>query len=88
MIFKHYDLEDFINLIYVYGRSNESVVMSILQRLSELNPDKFISQFRENINALLKKIRTHVKALAVIKKSHFDKSGLTDTESWPEKIKQ
>lgn len=62
--------------------------MSILQRLSEVNLDKFIGQFREIINNNLKKIRNHAKAMSVITKSHFNKSGLTNTEDWPLRIKQ
>lgn len=88
LIYKAYNFDNFLNLIYVYGRSNGSVVQSILNRLSELNPDKFVSQFREEIIATLKKVKNNVRALAVIAKSHYDKSGLTRTEDWPEKIKQ
>ena len=88
MIFKTYNLNDYQNLIYIYGKSNESVVQTIMQRLSESNPEKFISQFRDNIKVTIKHIKNNVKALAVIAKSHYDKSGLTNTENWPEKIKQ
>ncbi len=88
LIFKAYDLSDFINLIYIYSRSNESVITFMLQRLSELNESKFLSQYKETLLATLKKIRNHAKAISVITKSHFDKSGLTNTEDWGERIKQ
>lgn len=87
MIFKQYHLNNFIDLIYIYGRSNESVAESILQRLSELNQNKLVEQFRDTLTATLKKIKNHAHGMAVITKSHFDKSGLTNTETWPEKIK-
>lgn len=88
MIFRAYDLEMFIAMCHLYGRSNDSVMLSILQRLSELQLDKFIDQFRETLSATLKKIKNHARALAVITKSHFDKSGLTNTEPWPARIRQ
>lgn len=34
------------------------------------------------------KIKNHAKAMAVITKSHFDKSGMTNTEDWGFRIKQ
>ena len=88
MIFKSYDLEVYVNLIYIYGRSNDSVISFMLKRLSELNESKFDTQFREILVAGLKKIRNHAKSMSVITKSHFDKSGLTQIDDWPIRIKQ
>lgn len=87
LVFRGYCVEDFINLIYIYGRSNTSVVESFLTRISELNPNKLRSQFSETLIAGLKKIKNHVRSLVSLAKSHFDKSGLTNTEDWPEKIR-
>lgn len=88
LIFRTYDVKDFINLIYVYGRSNESTVQSVMIRLSELDANKFTNQFREELTSSLKRIKNNVKSLCTIAKSHFDKSGLTDTESWPKRIRE
>jgi len=80
-------LSNFVDLAYVYGRSNESVVHAILNRLGELNSDKVMEQFSESIMTISKHIKNIVRSLCSIAKSHYDKSGLTNTEDWPEKIK-
>jgi hypothetical protein len=87
MIFRQYRLDIFIDIIYIYGRSNESVVESILQRLSEVNQNKLVEQFKDTLTISLKKVKNHAHTMAVITKSHFDKSGLTNTETWSNKIK-
>jgi len=56
LIFKGYSLSNFVDLAYVYGRSNESVVHTILNTLGELNSDKVIEQFSESITTISKHI--------------------------------
>ena len=62
LIFKGYSIENFIDLVYVYGRSNSSVVQNILARLGELSPDKLISQFNDSLTSSLRVLKNHVKA--------------------------
>ena len=87
LVFKGYSLENFIDLVYVYGRSNSSVVQNILARLGELSPEKFISQFNDSLISSMKTLKNHVRSLWTIAKSFYDQSGLTNTEDWPDKIK-
>lgn len=87
LIFKGYTLENFIDLVYVYGRSNSSVVQNILARLGELSPDKLTSQFSEYLASSLRILKGHVRTFSSLAKSFYDPSGLTSTEDWPDRIK-
>ena len=87
LIFKGYSIENFIDLVYVYGRSNSSVVQNILARLGELSPDKLISQFNDSLTSSLRILKNHVKAFWTLAKSFYDPSGLTNTDDWPDRIK-
>ena len=62
LIFKGYSIENFIDLVYIYDRSNSSVVQNILARLGELIPDKLISQFNDSLTSSLRVLKNHVKA--------------------------
>ena len=63
LIFKVYNIDNFVDLVKVYGRSNPSVVHNILSRIGELSPDKFTSQFNDNLISSLKSIKNHVRSL-------------------------